>query len=47
MSVVIYQQVMSDNFGSAAATSTLLLAGVFVPLLLFNVWQGGRAAELV
>jgi len=47
MSVVIYQQVISDNFGTAAATSSLLLAAVFVPLLLFNVWQGERAAELV
>lgn len=47
MSVVIYQQVLSDNFGTAAATSSLLLAGVFVPLLAFNVWQGERAAELV
>jgi iron(III) transport system permease protein len=47
MSVVIYQQVLSDNFGTAAAASTLLLAGVLVPLLAFNVWQGERAAELV
>jgi len=47
MSVVIYQQVLSDNFGTAAAASTLLLAAVFVPLLAFNVWQGERAAELV
>lgn len=47
MSVVIYQQVISDNFGTAAAASTLLLLAVFVPLLAFNVWQGERAAELV
>jgi iron(III) transport system permease protein len=47
MSVVIYQQVLSDNFGTAAAASTLLLAAVFVPLLAFNMWQGERAAELV
>jgi len=47
MSVVIYQQVLSDNFGTAAAASSLLLAGVFVPLLAFNVWQGERAAELM
>jgi len=47
MSVVIYQQVISDNFGTAAAASSLLLAAVFVPLLLFNVWQGEKAAELL
>ena len=47
MSVVIYQQVLSDNFGTAAAASSVLLLAVFVPLLAFNVWQGERAAELV
>jgi len=47
MSVAIYQQVLSDNFGTAAAASSLLLVAVFLPLLLFNVWQGERAAELV
>jgi iron(III) transport system permease protein len=48
MTVVIYQQVvLSDNFGPGAAASTLLLAGVFIPLLIFNVWQGERAAELM
>jgi iron(III) transport system permease protein len=47
MSVVIYQQVISENFGSAAAASSLLLCAVFLPLLLFNVWQGERAEELV
>lgn len=47
MPVVIYQQVMSDNFGTAAAASTLLLLAVFVPLLALNLWQGEKAAELV
>jgi len=47
MSVAIYQQVLSDNFGTAAAASSLLLVAVFLPLLVFNVWQGERAAELV
>lgn len=47
MSVVIYQQVISDNFGSAAAASSLLLCAVFMPLLLFNVWQRERAEELI
>ena len=47
MSVVIYEQVMSDNFGTAAAASSLLLAAVFLPLLLLNLWQGERTAELV
>jgi iron(III) transport system permease protein len=47
MSVKIYQQVVSDNFGTAAAGASLLLAAVFLPMLLFNMWQGEKAAELV
>jgi len=47
MSVVIYLQVLSDNFGTAAAASTILLAAVFIPLLALNLWQGERAEQLV
>jgi iron(III) transport system permease protein len=47
ISIVIYQQVLSNNYGTAAAASSLLLLAVFVPLLAFNVWQGEKAAELV
>lgn len=47
MSVRIYEQVLSNNFGTAAAGGSLLLAAVFIPLLALNVWQGERAAELM
>jgi iron(III) transport system permease protein len=44
ITVVIYRQVSSSNFGSAAAASTLLLVAVFVPVLLVNWAAGDRAA---
>jgi iron(III) transport system permease protein len=44
VTVVIYRQVSSSNFGAAAAASTLLLAAVFVPVLLVNWVLGDRAA---
>ena len=44
VTVVIYRQVSSSNFGAAAAASTLLLAAVFVPVLLVNWALGDRAA---
>jgi len=47
MSVEIYRKVISDNFGGAAAVSSVLLAAVFVPLLIFNAWQGEKAADLL
>lgn len=43
VTVVIYRQVSSSNFGAAAAASTLLLAAVFVPVLLVNWALGERA----
>jgi iron(III) transport system permease protein len=43
VTVVIYRQVSSSNFGAAAAASTLLLAAVFVPVLLVNWVMGERA----
>ena len=43
VTVVIYRQVSSSNFGAAAAASTLLLAAVFVPVLLANWTLGDRA----
>ena len=44
ITVVIYRQVSSSNFGSAAAASTLLLMAVFVPVLLVNWLLGERGA---
>ncbi|HLE45247.1 MAG TPA: iron ABC transporter permease [Methylomirabilota bacterium] len=44
ITVVIYRQVSSSNFGSAAAASTLLLVAVFVPVLLVNWAVGDRTA---
>jgi iron(III) transport system permease protein len=43
VTVVIYRQVSSSNFGAAAAASTLLLAAVFAPVLLVNWVMGERA----
>jgi iron(III) transport system permease protein len=43
VTVVIYRQVSSSNFGAAAAASTLLLVAVFVPVLLANWTLGERA----
>ncbi|PYM66961.1 MAG: iron ABC transporter permease [Candidatus Rokuibacteriota bacterium] len=43
VTVVIYRQVSSSNFGAAAAASTLLLVAVFVPVLLVNWTLGERA----
>ena len=43
VTVVIYRQVSSSNFGAAAAASTLLLVAVFVPVLLLNWALGDRA----
>ena len=43
VTVVIYRQVSSSNFGAAAAASTLLLVAVFVPVLLVN-WALGEQA---
>ena len=47
MTVVIYRQVSSSNFGSAAAASTLLLVAVFVPVLLVNWTLDERATAAV
>jgi iron(III) transport system permease protein len=47
ITVVIYRQVSSSNFGSAAAASTLLLVAVFVPVLLVNWAAGDRAPAAV
>jgi iron(III) transport system permease protein len=43
VTVVIYRQVSSSNFGAAAAASTLLLVAVFVPVLVVNWALGDRA----
>jgi len=43
VTVVIYRQVSSSNFGAAAAASTLLLIAVFIPVLLVNWALGERA----
>jgi iron(III) transport system permease protein len=43
VTVVIYRQVSSSNFGAAAAASTLLLVAVFVPVLLVNLALGQQA----
>jgi iron(III) transport system permease protein len=43
VTVVIYRQVSSSNFGAAAAASTLLLLAVFVPVLFVNWALGERA----
>jgi iron(III) transport system permease protein len=47
VTVVIYRQVSSSNFGAAAAASTLLLVAVFVPVLLVNWSLGERAGVSV
>jgi iron(III) transport system permease protein len=47
VTVVIYRQVSSSNFGAAAAASTLLLVAVFVPVLLVNWLLGERAVAAV
>lgn len=47
ITVVIYRQVSSSNFGSAAAASTLLLVAVFIPVLLVNWAMGERAVTSV
>ncbi len=47
ITVVIYRQVSSSNFGSAAAAATLLLVAVFVPVLLVNWALGERAVSAV
>lgn len=47
VTVVIYRQVSSSNFGAAAAASTLLLAAVFVPVLLVNWALGERAVGAI
>jgi iron(III) transport system permease protein len=47
ITVVIYRQVSSSNFGSAAAASTLLLVAVFIPVLLVNWAMGERAVASV
>ena len=47
ITVVIYRQVSSSNFGSAAAASTLLLVAVFIPVLLVNWVMGERAVTAV
>jgi ABC-type Fe3+ transport system permease subunit len=44
---VIYRQVSSSNFGSAAAASTLLLVAVFIPVLAVTWVMGERAATTV
>jgi iron(III) transport system permease protein len=44
VTVVIYRQVSSSNFGAAAAASTLLLVAVFIPVMLVNWMMGERAA---
>jgi len=44
---VIYRQVSSSNFGSAAAASTLLLMAVFIPVLTVNWVMGERAVTNV
>jgi iron(III) transport system permease protein len=47
ITVVIYRQVSSSNFGAAAAASTLLLIAVFIPVLLVNWVMGERAVTAV
>ncbi len=47
ITVVIYRQVSSSNFGSAAAASTLLLVAVFIPVLAVNWVMGERAVSAV
>ncbi len=47
ITVVIYRQVSSSNFGSAAAASTLLLVAVFIPVLAVNWAIGERAVTAV
>jgi iron(III) transport system permease protein len=47
ITVVIYRQVSSSNFGSAAAASTLLLVAVFIPVLVVNWVMGERAVTAV
>lgn len=47
ITVVIYRQVSSSNFGSAAAASTILLVAVFIPVLFVNWMLGERAVTAV
>ncbi len=47
ITVVIYRQVSSSNFGSAAAASTILLVAVFLPVLCANWMLGERAVTAV
>lgn len=47
ITVVIYRQVSSSNFGSAAAASTILLVAVFIPVLVVNWAMGERAVTAV
>jgi iron(III) transport system permease protein len=47
ITVVIYRQVSSSNFGAAAAASTLLLVAVFIPILCVNWLLGERAVAAV
>ena len=47
ITVVIYRQVSSSNFGSAAAASTILLVAVFIPVLIVNWVMGERAVTSV
>ncbi len=47
ITVVIYRQVSSSNFGSAAAASTILLVAVFIPVLVVNWMMGERAVTAV
>jgi iron(III) transport system permease protein len=47
ITVVIYRQVSSSNFGSAAAAATILLVTVFIPVLLVNWVMGERAVTSV
>ncbi len=47
ITVVIYRQVSSSNFGSAAAASTILLVAVFIPVLCVNWAMGERAVTAV
>jgi iron(III) transport system permease protein len=47
ITVVIYRQVSSSNFGSAAAAATILLVTVFIPVLAVNWVMGERAVTSV
>jgi len=47
ITVVIYRQVSSSNFGAAAAASTILLVAVFIPVLAVNWLMGERAVTAV